>query len=218
MGNINLIPNDYRQDLGLKRLVRHFIIACIVVFAGIAMAKVLISYLTWRENTQITQLEQLVKLSQETKNKTEEFRQQKQITEQQLAALSALRGSDRILHLLQAIEKAHTESVWFDSLHFTRLGHTDTPENASITDNAQISPETNTSTISEPVEVKSNVEIVGHALSHSVLAEFMRNLGEATSVADLQLIDTSTRNYTTMQVIDFNLALKINNTTAQVQP
>ncbi len=212
MGNINLIPNDYRQDIKLKRLVRNFIIACALVIAGIAVAKALVSYLTWRENAQITRLEQLEQLSQETKIKTEEYRQQLQATEQQLKALSTLRGGDRVLHLLHAIDKAHTEGAWFDSLHFMRLANTSTPEN---TDNA--TTEASAAVMVEAVEAHHGVEIVGHALSHSVLAEFMRNLGQATSVADLQLIDTSTRNYTTLQVIDFNLAFKISNA-AQGQP
>lgn len=217
MGNINLIPNDYRQDLGLKRLVRHFIIACIIALAGIAIMKMLFNYLSWRENAQITRLEHLVQQSQETQIKTEEYRQQKQITEQQLAALSALRGGDRVLHLLQAVDKAHTEGVWFDSLHYVRLRHTAPSDNASNTDNANSSVAPNASAVFEPVEVENTVEIVGHALSHSQLAEFMRKLGEPASVVDLQLIDTSTRNYTTLQVIDFNLALKIGNKT-QVAP
>ena len=92
------------------------------------------------------------------------------------------------------------------------LANTSTPEN---TDNA--TTEASAAVMVEAVEAHHGVEIVGHALSHSVLAEFMRNLGQATSVADLQLIDTSTRNYTTLQVIDFNLAFKISNA-AQRQP
>jgi hypothetical protein len=62
-------------------------------------------------------------------------------------------------------------------------------------------------------------------MNHSVLAEFMRKLGAEPNVADLRLIDTGTRSYTTMQVIDFNLNLQmkeaINNnkdTKSQVAP
>lgn len=217
MGNINLIPNNYRQDIGLKKLVRQFIIACIVVIAGVALAKALLSYLIWRENVQVVQLEQLEQQSQETKIKTEEYRHQKQVTEQQLASLNTLRGGDRVLHLLQAIDQAHTEGVWFDSLHFMRLGNEAFTENVPSTDNAGTNAAANAPVTTQIVEVNNGVEIVGHALSHSVLAEFMRNLGDATSIADLRLIDTGTRNYTSVQVIDFNLALEISNK-AQVQP
>ena len=69
----------------------------------------------------------------------------------------------------------------------------------------------------QSLEVDHGAEIVGHAVNHSMLAEFMRKLGTQASVADLRLIDTGTRNYTTMQVVDFNLALQVSEK-AQAQP
>jgi len=209
MGSMDLIPEDYRQNLGMRRMVRNFISACVLVALSIGLAKVLITYLTWRENVQVVRLEQQEQLSQQTKSKTEEYRQQKQVTEQQLAALHELRGNDRVTMFLHAIDNAYSEGVWFDNLRFMRLSSTGTLDNVPGAANAGIIVVPNDATTPQSLEIEHSAEIIGHAMSHSVLAEFMRKLGAEPNVADLRLIDTGTRSYTTMQVIDFNLNLQM---------
>ena len=209
MASMNLIPDDYRQGIGLRRMVRNFIAACIVVLCGIGAAKALFTYLIWRENVQVVRLEQQEQASQQTKNKTEEFRQQKQVTEQQLAALDELRGNDRVTLFLHAIDNAYSEGVWFDSLRFMRRSSTGTLNNVPGATNAGIIVVPNGAETPQSLEIEHGAEIIGHAINHSILAEFMRKLGTEPSVADLRLIDTGTRNYTTMQVVDFNLALQM---------
>lgn len=77
MGSMNLIPEDYRQNLVMQRMVRNFIAACVIVVLAIGLAKALITYLTWHENMQVVHLEQQEQLSQQTKSQTEVYRQQK---------------------------------------------------------------------------------------------------------------------------------------------
>jgi cell division protein FtsB len=225
MGNMDLIPEDYRQNLGMRRMLHNFIAACMMVVLVVGLAKALIAYLTWRENVQVVRLEQQEQVSQQTKSKTEEYRQQKQVTEQQLAALHELRGSDRVTIFLHAIDHAYSEGVWFDNLRFMRLNSTGTLANLPGAANAGIIVVPNDAETPQSLEINHSAEIIGHAMNHSVLAEFMRKLGAEPNVADLRLIDTGTRSYTTMQVIDFNLNLQmkeaINNNTdtkSQVAP
>ena len=210
MGNINLIPDDYRQDIGLRKLLRNFILACILTTAGVFSVKALLSYLIWRENVEVVKLEQMEQANEQTKTKTEEFRQKKQVTEQQLAALNALRGGDQVMLLLQAVDHAYSEGVWFDRLHFMRQSMDNTNEALPKNDTLGIVV-LDDSQKAQGIELNNGVEIVGHALSHSILAEFMKKLGGAANVADLRLIDTGTRSYTTVEVVDFNLALQIKN-------
>ncbi|MDO9393104.1 MAG: hypothetical protein Q7T42_03905 [Methylotenera sp.] len=210
MGNMDLIPEDYRQDMGLRRMVRNFIVACLVVVCGIGLAKAAFTYLIWRENAHVVRLEQQEQVSQQNKSKTEEYRQQKQVTEQQLAALTELHGNDRVTLFLHAIDNAYTEGVWFDSLRFMRRSSTGTLDNVPGAANAGIIVAPDNAETPQSLEVNHGAEIIGHAINHSVLAEFMRKLGTETSVADLRLIDTGTRSYTTMQVVDFKLGLQMN--------
>lgn len=217
MGDMDLIPDDYRHHLDLRRTIRNFIAACVVVLACIGLIKMLLTYLIWRENVQVVRLEQQEQVLQNNKSRTEEFRQQKQVTEQQLAVLNELRGRDRVAFFLQAIDGAYAEGVWFDSLRFMRRSSTGTLDNVPGAVNTGIIVVPANAETPQSLEVNHGAEIVGHAMSHSMLAEFMRKLGTQASVADLRLIDTGTRNYTTMQVVDFNLALQVSEK-AQAQP
>lgn len=210
MGDMDLIPDDYRHHLDLRRAVRNFIAACVVVLICVGLSKMLLTYLIWRENVQVVRLEQQEQVLQHNKSRTEEFRQQKQVTEQQLAALNELRGRDRVALFLQAIDGAYAEGVWFDSLRFMRRSSTGTLDNVpGAVNTGIIVVPANAETPQSPLEINHGAEIVGHAVSHSMLAEFMRKLGTQASVADMRLIDTGTRNYTTVQVVDFNLALQV---------
>ncbi len=209
MGDMNLIPDDYRQSHDLRSVVRNFMITCVVVLICVGLSKMLLTYLIWRENVQVVRLEQQEQVLQHNKSRTEEYRQQKLVTEQQLAALNELRGRDRVAFFLRAIDSAYAEGVWLDSLRFMRRSSTGTLDNVPGAANTGIIVVPNGAETPQSLEINHGAEIIGHAVSHSMLAEFMRKLGTEPSVADLRLIDTGTRNYTTMQVVDFNLALQV---------
>lgn len=203
MANMNLIPDDYRQEVHLRRMVRNFIVICVLILCCVGIARASLSYLIWRESALVVQLEQQEQVSQQNITATEQYRQKKLVTEQQLDALSKLRGGDLMTVFLVAIDNAHKEGIWFDSLRFIRRDNTNnhaSPANA-------VQPATD---LSQSLELDYGAEIIGHALNHSVLADFMRQLGAQQCFADLRLIDTATRNYTTNQVIDFNIDLQIN--------
>jgi cell division protein FtsB len=221
MGDMDLIPDDYRQRLDLRRVLRNFIVACVVVVSFLVLGKALLAYLIWRENVQVVRLEQLEQVLQNNKSKAAQFRQKKQVTEQQIVALNELRGRDRMALFLRAIDSAYSEGVWFDNLRFMRRSSTGTLDNVPAAANAGIIIVPDGAETSQSLEINHGAEIIGHAVSHSMLAEFMRSLGAEPSVADLRLIDTGTRSYTTVQVVDFNLALQISqksNEKGQVQP
>src|SRR5450759_2690976 len=124
MSEMDMIPGDYRQGLSGRRLLRRFIVACVVVLCCIGLARMLLGYLIWRENVQVVHLEQQEQVIEQNKARTEEFRQQKQVTEQQLAALNKLRGRDRVALFLRSIDNVYIEGVWLDSLHFMRRNGT----------------------------------------------------------------------------------------------
>lgn len=207
MSEMDMIPGDYRQGLFGRRLLRRFIVACVVVLCCIGLARMLLGYLIWRENVQVVHLEQQEQVIEQNKARTEEFRQQKQVTEQQLAALNKLRGRDRVALFLRSIDDVYIEGVWLDSLHFMRRNGTGTLQAPGAV-NSGIIVVPNGAV--QSLQINQGAEMIGHAMNHTRLAEFMRNLGKQPTVADLRLIDTGTRNYTNIQVVDFNLSLQLN--------
>ncbi len=210
MGEMDLIPGDFRQGLRKRRQLRLFVTACLAVLACIALGWAGLTWLIWRGQGELARLQQQESLSQQNKARATEYTQQKQLIESQLAALDELRGRDRVAAFLRAIDAAHGEGIWFDSMRFLRRAGTSTLNNLPGATNSGliVAPATPGST-TQATELGQGVDIVGHAFNHSLLADFMRKLGAQPGIADLRLIDTSLRNYTTTQVIDFSLTLQL---------
>lgn len=206
MSEMDLIPGDYRQSRSARRLLRRFIVACAVVLCCIGLARVLLGYLIGRENSQAVRLEQQEQMVGQNKARTEELRQQKQVTERQLAALNQLRNGDRVALLLRSIDRGYVEGVWFDSLHFMRRNDMGTLQ-ASGAANSGIGAAAKGADAA--LQINHGAEMIGHAMNHTNLAEFMRNLGKQPAVANLRLIDTGARNYANTQVVGFNLSLQL---------
>jgi hypothetical protein len=221
MSEMDLIPVDYRQNRTRRHLLRRTMLACVLVVVCIGLVRAALTYLIWRENVQVVSLEQQEQVAEQNQARTTSFRQQKQVTEQQLAALNELRGSDQVANFLQAIDAAHREGIWFDSVHFMRRSETGTLANVPGAAKTGIIVVPGSPDVTPSFDVTQSVEIAGHALNHSLLAEFMRDLGAQKTVGDLRLIDTGLRNYTAVQVVDFSLALgmnKQNGMNVQVRP
>jgi len=206
---MDLIPGDYRQDRGLRRIVNRFILVCALVISLVGLTRMLLTYLIWRENVQVVRLEQQQQISEQNKSRTEGYRQQMQVTQQQLDALNELRDRDRVAVFLTAIDESFSEGIWFDGMHFMRSNVTGMLANTSGAVKTGIIVVPAGADVKQSTDALLGVEISGHAVTHSLLADFMRKLGADPSVADLRLIDTSTRNYTTVQVVDFKLALQM---------
>ena len=209
MAEMDLIPNDYRRNRARRSLLRKFLYACGLVLAIIILSKTLLTYMIWSENVGVVKLEQQLNITEQNKARAAEFQQRKQVTEKQLAALNELRGRDRVAQFLQAIDVSLNEGVWFDSIHFMRHAKTTTLSNSSGAPASGIIVVGKNATDAEGLNINQGVEIVGHAASHTLLAEFMRKLGAQPNIVDLRLLNTSLRNYTTMQVVDFSLNLVI---------
>lgn len=218
MAEIDLIPGDFRQHRSLHRQVRYFLAACVAVLCLVAAARLALAYLSWRETAQVVQLEQQNQTLQQNKVKAESFRQKKQVTEQQLAALDQLRGHDRVAIFLRAFDQAYREGVWLDSVRFMRR--------AAIGKLTNVPGATQANMVVVPVGAEANAqfdvsqgaELVGHALNHTLLADFMQRLRAQSGVINLQLVSTATRQYTTAQVVDFSLNLLIDTQPRGKQP
>jgi cell division protein FtsB len=209
MTDIDLIPRDFRTGISLQRQLRRFIVACIVVLAGVAVARLSLGYLIWREKAMVVRIEQQQLVLEHNQAKTEQLRQQRQVTEQQLAALDKLRGRDRVALFLGALDQAYNEHIWLDSVHFLRRSGTGALANAPGAANAGLIVVPEAAGSQATLSVMHGADLYGHAINHSELAQFMQLLGAQPVVADLRLLSTATRSYTDTQVIDFNLSLQV---------
>jgi cell division protein FtsB/predicted nuclease of predicted toxin-antitoxin system len=206
MSDMDLVPGEFRRSLALRGNLRRFFWGAVLLVVLVATARAALGYLTWRERTQVVSLEQQQLAFSQTENQTESLRQQRLVTQQQLATLDKLQGSELVERFLWSIDDAYVEHIWLDAIQFKRRENTGAPTGASP-EATQAAPQGTAN--ANDLNVLHDAQITGHAATHSDLATFMQSLGAQPAVADLRLINTATRSYTSVQVIDFRLALQV---------
>ncbi len=204
---MDLIPGEYRRALKLKRLIRLFMVASLAVVAVIGLAWISLNHLVSSGKAQVAVLQQQKTLAETDKAQAATLQQKKLVIEEQLKALAGLRNGKQVSHFLHAVDTAYVDGIWFDSVQFLRGAANSSSPGALRAAGIVVVP--NTAPGTPPVDFSQRVDIIGHALNHSLLAEFMRRLGGQAGVADLRLVDTKQRAYLTTQVVDFTLSLQL---------
>jgi hypothetical protein len=198
MAELDLIPADYAQRQSLRRRLKRFSAALVVLACLLGLARSALHFLTSAEKSEVARLQGQEQILAQTKAKVEDYRGRKLATEKQLTALDELRGRDRLRLFLKAVDAAFVENVWFDEMRYHRR---DIPAPAkNVRDPAATG---------KGADIEQRVEIVGHAINHATLAEFMRRLEGQPGIADVSLVDTRPRAYPNTIVIDLTLSLLI---------
>jgi len=208
MSGIDLIPADYARAQTVRRRLRRLMVACVAVAALTVFAKATLAVLLSAEKDELARLQATKRLWQEAKTRTDQHAGEASATEKQLAALAELRGRDHVRLLLEAVDRAYVEKVWFDEIRYFRR------ELAGEAGNGPGSPRTAGAAraaggASGAQHVEQRVSMVGHAMNHVTLAEFMKRLELQPAVAELNLVDTSPRSYPHAMIIDFKLSLAV---------
>ena len=215
MADIDLIPADYRNLARLRRRLPRIVIAVIAVALVIGVARFALYRLVSFENAHMAQLQKESHVAARGKADADSFRQRKALAEKQLAELDELRGRDRLNLLLRAIDAAYSDSIWVDHVRFFRR---DIPagETSSLPGGGRsgiiVLPKANVpvpGAAPASAAAEQRAEIVGHATSHTKLAEFMRGLGSQPGIAEVRLVDTGLGSSANVPVIDATLVLLI---------
>lgn len=206
---MDLIPADFRRERRAKAYLRGLLLASGLLVALCALGWLGLQGLVTREQQLIARLHQEDGQFQRDQAKIAELRQKKQQTEELLAALSRLRGGDQLARLLRGIDVAHTPGIWFDSVQLHRAAGAQVIPNAPPANALARLPGKMLGIITAMDAAGAGVNIVGHALDHTHLAEFMKKLGEQAGMARLYLIDTKPRSIAEIEVIDFALIMQL---------
>jgi hypothetical protein len=162
---------------------------------------------------ELAQLRKESQIAARHKADADSLRQQKQRAEKQLAELDELRGRDRLKLLLRAIDASHGDSIWVDEVRFFRrdiaAGETSALPGGGRSGIIVVPKPNVPGAAPASAAAEQRAEIVGHATSHTKLAEFMRSLGSQPGIAEVRLVDTGLGSYANVPVIDLTLVLVI---------
>ena len=212
MAEFDLIPPDYARGRILRRRMKGFAIALASVASVAALAWLGLHSLVSAESGKVARLQQARQLSAKGEAAAQEYRQRKRAAEQQLEALDELRGRDRVRILVQAIDAAYVEGVWFDALRFYRreiLPAGDRRAPAAQPGRARAAAQKAPPRGAAPPEIEQYAEITSHAVNHSALAEFLHRLGQQPGISDVRLIDSDMRANAQVAAIDARISLLV---------
>ena len=215
MADIDLIPADYAKLALVRRRTKPLLIALIALALVVGLARLALYLLISFENANVAQLQKETQIFARTRADADNFRQQKQLVEKQLAELDELRGRDRLRLLLRAIDAAYSDSIWFEQLRFFRRD-LPTGDLSSLPGGGRsgiiVVPKENIpipGAAPAPAGVEQRAEIVGHATNHTKLAQFMLSLGSQPGIVEVRLVDTGLGSYSNVPVIDLTLMLLV---------
>lgn len=210
MAELDLVPSEFRTRQKTQKLLRGLLAAAVLLLVGVGVAWALLTHLDRQAQADVAQLKlQATALERQQAQKIV-VQERKSTVEAQLQALDKLHGRQHFGTLLRAIDAAYREGIWFDNLHFeieAGQAAASPAQPSNVPPGMILVPNTPAPQLPE---MGKWTRITGHALNHSLLADFMGVLGSQPGVADLRLVDTRLRSYTGIQVVDFTLNLQLN--------
>lgn len=216
MADIDLIPRQYHLRRQLSRRLRRFTVALVVTLCVLGAARAGLGIVTSHEHREIAKLRKIQLDAAREAARVTEFEQQKLAAEKQLRSLDDLRGRERTGHLLRALDQAYIAGIWFDEISSGRASAAAPPgvqsaaaARAGLLVLAASTPAPAIAAHPAATPGEQNVELTGHAVNHSRLASFMTRLAAQPAVTSVQLLDTSSRVYSTASVVDFKVSLTI---------
>ena len=215
MADIDLIPKQYLLRKLVQRRLKLLSVALIALGCAVGAARATLWYGASHEQREIARLRKNETDSAQMKARMQDYEQQKAAVEKQLKALADVRGRGRTHQLLAALDAAYLSGVWFDEIRSHRATAAQVAPRADAA-----APKPATAPAPAPAQpavpapapaprMQQRVELVGHAIDHSRLANLMTRLSAQPAVSDVQLLDTNTRTYSTTTIIDFTVSLAI---------
>jgi Tfp pilus assembly protein PilN len=212
MADIDLIPKQYVLKRLLRRRLRGLVMTLLVLACALGAARAALWLAASHEQHEIARLRKNEVNAAQTKARMQDYVQQKTDAQQKLKTLAEARGRGRTDLLLGALDAAYLPGVWLDEIRFYRTGAPQgVPAAASGASTAASPPAPGAASANTPVATSAHqrVELVGHAVDHSRIANLMTRLSAQPSVSQVQLLDTTTRTYSTATIIDFRVALAV---------
>ena len=212
MADIDLIPNDYRNWLSQKTLVRRYI----AVFVGLNLVILLAGFglgeLAKRTQAQVAQLKTENAITQQQQLQLQQLRDQQTEYERQWSLLRGLRAGASIDDIFTLIDRSLTAGdLWFLDWTFRRAGVIVDGEQRGVETGYFIIVSDESDPHADPdLEVETHMTIHGQARDHQALSKFVKLLFEQPGIKDVNVQKTSQTDYANGHAVDFDMTLVFN--------
>ncbi len=211
MHEFDLIPDDYRQALRMRRLLLRSGLGVVLVVALIAVATALAAHYTQAMEQQIAAMQEQRDDFDLQRRQLDELQKAQRTLQRELSFLDGLRSGIRVSELLQAVDRALGDGpLWFQDWSFQRASTlVDAPPQAATQGYFIVLPPSGQPQQKQAIRQDTSMSIQGQARDHVILSTFIRRLFNQPPVADVNLNSTTIRRYTQHSVIEFDLQVSL---------
>ena len=209
MADIDLIPNDYRNWLSQRSLIRGYVVAFIVVNLLVLFAGLGFGELAKRTQAEAARLKSENAITQQQQLQLQQLRDQQAEYERQWSLLRGLRAGASIDDIFTLIDRSLAAGeLWFLDWTFRRAGVIVDGEQRGVETGYFIIVADESDPHADPnLEVETHMTIHGQARDHQALSKFVRALFEQPGIKDVNVQKTSQTDYANGVAVEFDLTL-----------
>ncbi len=210
MHDLDLIPADYRQLLQLQRWLIRLGLSALLIVGVASDSRVALAVGIRSQEQAVEQLRAAEALSLDRRARLATLRSQREELGSRLGVLEGLRGGAPARQMLLAVDRAFGPDLWLLEWDFRRAG--ELVEKQPETEHAGyfvVVPASAEDERPRAWRLDTHMEMRGRALHHAALAGFVRRLVEQPEILDVRILNTQARQYTSRQVVDFDLAVVV---------
>lgn len=213
MAELDLIPQDYRDWLSQKAMLRQHIIAFAILNVIILASGGVLSQFSSNAAERIRALQSQSAITQQQQLQLEQLREQQAEYERRWSLLRGLRAGAAVEDIFQIIDAALVnDDLWFVDWSFRRAGVVVDGETREVeTGYFVIVDEEGGDVNVGDWQVETHMTIKGQARDHQALSKFVRALFEQAGIKDVSVRNTSLTDYANGRVVSFELSIVLNN-------
>jgi len=212
MSELDLIPQDYRDKLARRAMLRQYLIGFAILNVLILICGGLFAHLTTQTNSRIKALQSQNLITEQQRTQLEALAAEQTGFEQRWALLQGLRAGAEIEDIFTIIDRALSgNDLWFVNWSFRRAGVVVDGETRTVETGYFLIVPTDEQPDEPPEwQVETHMTLEGRAVDHQALSTFVRSLFEQPDIKDVSVQRTSLIDYANGRVVSFDLTIILN--------
>lgn len=212
MGELDLIPLDYRNQLKQRSMLHQFLIAFAIMNIVILASGALFTQLTRQSTARIEGLQSQSAITDQQQAQLEQLSTQQSEYERRWSLLRGLRAGAAVEDIFRIIDQALVDDdLWFVDWSFRRAGVVVDGETRGIETGyfVIVAPDEQSGEV-PAWQVETHMVLEGRAVDHQALSTFVRSLFEQPDIKDVSVQRTSLSDYANGRIVSFDLTIVLN--------
>lgn len=212
MTELDLIPEDYRNWINQRAMVRQYVIAFVILNFLILASSGILAQLSRQAMARVQELQSQSAITEQQQSQLEQLAAQQTEYARRWSLLRGLRAGAAVEDIFRIVDRALVSNdLWFVNWSFRRAGVVVDGETRGIeTGYFLIVPAEDQPGVNRDWQVETHMKLEGQARDHHALSTFVRSLFEQPNIRDVSVQRTSLTDYANGRVVSFDLTIILN--------